>query len=220
MQAINLQIGGLVTSMQRSFLGEFSPHSSLSSTERMKDSLITSSDFTNVTNFMDNNFDFASRTYKQKHKHDIEQIEKVPNAKFVAKNSSIDSNSLDRTLQNSTDSIDPLNAMYDKYYKAAHLLIKDTNIRSYENDTTSLLNKENSNRSITLEPSENKRCSVRYTEDHSDSDGTFTFNKSVANIDKTFALPNFVCNLSKPNCYKETDHQISKETVFEGNATI
>lgn len=60
-QAVNLQIGGLVTSMQRSYIGDVSPPMSFCSpdmtpTDAIGNSLITSSDFTNVNYFM-NNFD-------------------------------------------------------------------------------------------------------------------------------------------------------------------
>lgn len=50
--AINLQIGGLVTSMQRSFLGDISPPVSvLVADTSLGNSLITSSDFTNIDEY-------------------------------------------------------------------------------------------------------------------------------------------------------------------------
>ncbi|GAB0089542.1 hypothetical protein DMENIID0001_041070 [Sergentomyia squamirostris] len=56
---INLQVGGLVTSMRRSLIGETSPPSSFCSSvdsmhDEMLNSLITSGDFNNVSFFMEN----------------------------------------------------------------------------------------------------------------------------------------------------------------------
>lgn len=51
--AVNLQIGGLVTSMQRSYLGDVSPPVSvLMADTSLGNSLITSSDFTNIGDFI------------------------------------------------------------------------------------------------------------------------------------------------------------------------
>uniref|UniRef100_A0A1L8DD68 Putative serine-rich adhesin for platelets-like isoform x1 n=1 Tax=Nyssomyia neivai TaxID=330878 RepID=A0A1L8DD68_9DIPT len=62
---INLQVGGLVTSMRRSLIGETSPPSSFCSSvdsmnAEMMNSLINSGDFNNVSFFMENMEDSAS----------------------------------------------------------------------------------------------------------------------------------------------------------------
>ncbi|XP_059615309.1 uncharacterized protein LOC132260925 [Phlebotomus argentipes] len=62
---INLQVGGLVTSMRRSLIGETSPPSSFCSSvdsmnEEMLNSLINSGDFNNVSFFMENMDDSAN----------------------------------------------------------------------------------------------------------------------------------------------------------------
>lgn len=60
---IDLKIGGLVTSMQRSFLGDMSPPPTMlmeSSIEPMGNSLITSSDFSNINKFINDNDDSLS----------------------------------------------------------------------------------------------------------------------------------------------------------------
>lgn len=60
---IDLKIGGLVTSLQRSFLGDVSPPPTVlmeSSIEPLGDSLITSSDFSNINEFINANEDSLS----------------------------------------------------------------------------------------------------------------------------------------------------------------
>lgn len=70
MPMIDLKIGGLVTSMQRSYLGDVSPPNTvfLESSSTMGNSLITSSDFANVDDFINGEEDSLSMTHFNNYK--------------------------------------------------------------------------------------------------------------------------------------------------------
>lgn len=116
---IDLQIGGLVTSMQRSFLGDVSPPPNMDSS--IGNSLITSSDFSNVNDFFNGADDSLSMThFKQYRLSDaindrnfLERLTNYDDSLFTKDNdiNNIDGNHLidtanssSSTLQNSTDS--------------------------------------------------------------------------------------------------------------------
>lgn len=116
---IDLQIGGLVTSMQRSFLGDVSPPLNMDSS--IGNSLITSSDFSNVNDFFNGGDDSLSMTqFKQyrladaiNDRHFLERLTNYDDSLFtkdmdinnIDGNHLIDTaNSSSSTLQNSTDS--------------------------------------------------------------------------------------------------------------------
>lgn len=125
---VNLQIGGLVTSMQRSFLGDVSPPSTLlmeSSIEPMENSLITSSDFSNVNEFINGNADSLSMAQFNQYRlsdaiNDRNFLERLTNYDDSLFTKDADLNNIDvnnlvsnnsggsfsgnSTLQNSTDS--------------------------------------------------------------------------------------------------------------------
>lgn len=127
--SINLQIGGLVTSMQKSFLGDVSPPATIlmeSSFEPMGNSLITSSDFTNVNEFINGNGDSLSSAQFHDYRlsdaiNDRNFLERLTNYDESLFTKEADINSIDAnhlidngagngtfsgnsTLQNSTDS--------------------------------------------------------------------------------------------------------------------
>lgn len=123
---IDLKIGGLVTSMQRSFLGDVSPPTNIldSSTDPIGDSLITSSDFTNVDEFINGTEDSLSMAQFNQYRlsdaiNDRNFLERLTNYDDSLFTKDADINNIDgthligngngtfsgnSTLQNSTDS--------------------------------------------------------------------------------------------------------------------
>lgn len=120
--SINLKIGGLVTSMQRSYLGDVSPPPNMeSSIEPMGNSLITSMDFTNVNEFINGEDSLSMAHFNQYRLSDaiedrnfLERLTNYDESLFTkdADINNIDGNHLisngtlssNSTLQNSTDS--------------------------------------------------------------------------------------------------------------------
>lgn len=124
---IDLKIGGLVTSMQRSFLGDVSPPSNIltdSSIDPIGESLITSSDFTNVNEFITGSEDSLSMAQFNQYRltdaiNDRNFLERLTNYDDSLFTKDADINNIDgthlidngngtfsgnSTLQNSTDS--------------------------------------------------------------------------------------------------------------------
>lgn len=116
---IDLKIGGLVTSMQRSFLGDVSPPPNMDSS--IGNSLITSGDFSNVNDFFNGADDSLSMTHFKQYRlsdaindrHFLERLTNYDDSLFTKEmdinnidgNHLIDTvNSSSSTLQNSTDS--------------------------------------------------------------------------------------------------------------------
>lgn len=126
---IDLKIGGLVTSLQRSFLGDVSPPPTVlmeSSIEPMGNSLITSSDFSNINEFINANEDSLSLAQFKNYRlsdaiNDRNFLERLTNYDDSLFSKDADINNIDgnnllaqtnggdtysgnSTLQNSTDS--------------------------------------------------------------------------------------------------------------------
>lgn len=124
LSSINLQIGGLVTSMQRSFLGDVSPPVSVlidsTSIDQMGNSLITSNDFANINEFINgeedtlNSAQFNQYTLNDaiKDRNFLERLSNYDDSLFT-KDADIEKTDVNQlmgtfsgnsTLQNSTDS--------------------------------------------------------------------------------------------------------------------
>lgn len=109
---INLQIGGLVTSMQRSFLNDVSPPVSVlmdnSSIDQMGNSLITSSDFANIDEFFGdddtlNSVQFNRYTLNDviKDRHFLEKLTTFDDSLFT-KDADIEKTDVNQILGNSS----------------------------------------------------------------------------------------------------------------------
>lgn len=166
---IDLKIGGLVTSMQRSFLGDVSPPANMdSSFEPMGNSLITSSDFSNVNEFINGTEDSLSMAQFNQYRlsdaindrNFLERLTNYDDSLFTkdADINNIDGNELivngngtfsgNSTLQNSTDSSSNLSKNDDTFVTARNNTLNGTFDAAGEIDKTFIQTANSSNQSI------------------------------------------------------------------------